>query len=157
MYPNPYGNQNYIQDLQGMRDRIDKQLQQLTQPPAQQQAPNINQTFQLAPTPNQAGIKYANTIDDVNRELVYFDTPFFAKDMSVVWVKNTKGEVTSYELQKIIHKDDKDLMIESLQLQIDELKKGMMKNAKPISDDADEPIAKSKSTNVSNGRTSTKK
>ena len=35
MYPNNYNNQFYIQDLQNMRDRIDKQLQQMTQPKQQ--------------------------------------------------------------------------------------------------------------------------
>lgn len=150
MYPNPYNNsQSYIQELQSMRERIDRQLQQASQP---QQTPNINQTFQLAPSHNT--MKYASTIDDVNKELVFTDTPFFAKDLSVMWLKNTKGEVKAYELKELIQKDEKDLMIENLQLQIDELKKGMMKNAKSDDDYIDEPTQDKKSTNVSNSRTS---
>ena len=152
MYPNPYANQNYIQELQNMKDRIDRQLQQVTQP--QQQAPNIHQTFQLAPTQNQITMRFAN--NDVNKELVFGDTPFFSKDLSIMWLKNVKGEVKSYELKEIIQKDEKDLMIESLQLQIDELKKGMIKDAKSNSDDVDESIKSEKSTNVSSGRTSKK-
>ena len=154
MYPNPYNNQVYIQELQGMRDRIDRQLQQVTQP--QQQTPNIQQTFQLAPTQNQTTMRYANTIEDVNKELVFGDTPFFSKDLTVMWLKNVKGEVKSYELKEIVQKDEKDLMIESLQLQINELKKGMINNAKSDSDDVDEPIKSEKSSNVSNGRASKK-
>lgn len=69
MFQNPYSNQNYIQELQNMRERIDRQLQQASQP--HQQAPNINQTFQIAPTPSQGSIRYANSIDDVNREHPY--------------------------------------------------------------------------------------
>lgn len=152
MYPNPYTNQNYIQELQNMRDRIDRQLQQVTQP--HQQTPNINQTFQIAPTPSHSGIRYVNNIDDVNRELVFVDTPFFSKDMSVMWMKNSKGEVRAYQLEEIIQKDDKDLVIESLQMQINELKKGMVDNAKSVDDDVDEPTQSKKSTNVSSGRTS---
>lgn len=153
MYNNPYINQNYIHELQGMRDRIDRQLQQATQP--QQQTPNINQTFQIAP-PTQTGIKYANTIGDVNKELVFADTPFFSRDMSVMWLKNTKGEVKSYELKEIIERDEKDIMIESLQLQIDELKKGMIDNAKSVSDDVDEPTQNKKPSSISNSKSSKK-
>lgn len=154
MYQNPYNSQAYIQELQNMRDRIDKQLQQVTHP--QQPPPNINQTFQIAPSASQAGMKYAGTIDDVNKELVFTDTPFFSKDLSVMWLKNVKGEIKAYELKEIVQKDEKDLMIENLQLQIDELKKGMMVNAKSSDDDADEPTTSKKSSNVSSGRTSKK-
>lgn len=151
MYPNPYSNQMYMQELQGMKDRIDKQMQQLSQP---QQTPNINQTFQITPTQNQSSIRYVNTIDDVNRELVFGDTPFFSKDLRVMWLKNVKGEVKSYELNEIVQKDEKDLMIENLQQQIDELKKGMMIDAKSDSDYVDEPTTKQKPSNVSTNKSS---
>lgn len=154
MYPNPYVNQNYIQELQSMKDRIDRQLQQVTQP--QQQTPNIQQTFQLAPTQNQTSMRYANTIDDVNKELVFGDTPFFSKDLSVMWLKNVKGEVKSYELKEIVQRDEKDLMIESLQLQIDELKKGMVNNAKSVNTDDDGTVKSKESSSISNNRTSKK-
>lgn len=150
MYPNPYINQNYIQELQSMKDRIDKQLQQATQP--QQPTPNIHQTFQLAPTQNQLSMRYANTINDVNKELVFGDTPFFSKDLSVMWLKNVKGEIKTYELKEIVQKDEKDLMIESLQLQINELKKGMISDAKSDSDNVDEPTSKQKPANVSGNK-----
>lgn len=153
MYPT-YNNQYYIQDLQNMKDRIDKQLQQMTQP--QQQTP-ITQNFQLAPPSHQFSMKFANTIEDVNKELVYTDTPFFSKDMSVLWVKNVKGEVKAYELTEIVQKDEKDIMIDNLQAQIDELKKGLMDNAKSNNDVIDEPIENKKPTTVSSSRTSTKK
>lgn len=154
MYQNPYSNQNYIQELQNMKDRIDRQLQQMTQP--QQASPNIHQTFQLAPTQNQITMRYASTIDDVNKELVFGDTPFFAKDLSVMWIKNVKGEVKTYELTEIVQKDEKDILIENLQLQIDNLKKGMIDDAKSDNNNVDEPTQKPKPTNVSSGRASKK-
>lgn len=153
MYPT-YNNQYYVQDLQNMKDRIDKQLQHMTQP--QQQTP-ITQNFQLTPPTNQISMRFANTIDDVNKELVFGDTPFFNKEMSIVWIKNVKGEIKSYALDEIIQKDDKDMMIESLQMQIDELKKGLMNNAKSITSDDDEPTQSKKSTTISNSRTSSTK
>lgn len=158
MYNNPYMNyqQNYNQ--QSMNDRIDNQIAQLQQMKEQmkhQQPTNINQTFQLAP--QQSGMRYANSLDDVNKEMVYTDTPFFSKDMSVVWIKNNKNEIRTYELNEIVPKDDKDLLITSLQMQIEELRKEIKNNAKPINNDDDESIKNETTTNVSTSRTSTKK
>ena len=157
MYNNPYMfNQNYNQ--QSMNERIDNQIAQLQQMKEQMKhntQPAINQTFQLAP--QQSGIKFANSLDDVNKEMVYVDTPFFSKDMSVVWVKNNKNEIKTYELNEIVPKDDKDLLITTLQMQIEELRKEIKDNAKPINNDDDESIKNETTTNVSTSRTSTKK
>lgn len=123
---------------QATADRIDAsiaQLQQMKQQLPQAPTPTaINQTFQLAPT-SQSLIKYVNSIEDVNRELIIGETPFFSKDMSVLWVKNIKGEIKSYELKEIIQKDEKDLQIEFLQAEIEELKKGMKANERNATND----------------------
>jgi len=137
MYTNPYMNYQQGFNQQSMNERIDNQIAQLQQMKDQmknnQQQPiptNLTQNFQLAPT-HQGGIRYANSLDDVNREMVYIDTPFFSKDMSVVWVKNNKDEVKSYELKEILPMDSKDMQIQYLQSQIEELK-GMMKNVSNV-------------------------
>lgn len=132
MYNNPYV-RNYNQ--QNMYDQIDNQINQLQQMREQMknnanQQPAINQTFQLAPS-NLGGLRYFNTIDEVDKEVVYSDTPFFSKDMSVLWLKNNKGEIRTYELKEIIPKDSKDLQIEYLQARIDKLE-GMIKDEQPI-------------------------
>lgn len=123
MYNNPYYQNAY--NPQVSIDRINNQIadlekmrQQLQQPPQQPQA--ITQNFQLAPNGNS--MKFVNTIDDVGKEIVYSDTPFFSKDMTVMWVKNTKGDIKSYELNEIVPKDAKDMQIEYLQAQIEELR-----------------------------------
>lgn len=125
MYNNPYSN---IYNNQPSLDRINEQINQLENMKKQMQnnTPAINQTFQLAPTNNHT-MRYADTIDDVSKEMVYFDTPFFSKDMSVLWIKNVKGDIKSYELNEIVPKDSKDFEIEYLKNQIEELK-GMIKN-----------------------------
>ena len=140
MYNNPYYNQ------QNNIDRINSQiaeLERLKQQIPQQQIPqptNLTQNFQLAPS-NHDVIKYASSMDEVQKNMVIGDTPYFSKDMSVVWVKNTKGEIKTYELNEIIPKDDKDLKIEYLQAQIEQLRKEVKKNEpEPI---IDEPITKS--------------
>ena len=155
MYNNPYIN-GY--NPQVNVDRINTQIAELEKIKNQIQQPvqptNLTQNFQIAPT-NKEIIKYANNIDEVNRDLVVGDTPYFSKDMSVVWIKNTKGEVKTYELNEIIPKDDKDIKIEFLMAEIEQLKKGI-KN-EPSYSNNDEPTKREKSSTISNGRKSKEK
>ena len=129
MYGNPYMPQSF--NRQEAVDRINANMNELERMKRQLQQPqaptNLTQNFQLAPQ-NRDVIRYATSIDEVNRDMVIGDTPYFSKDMSVVWIKNTKGEIKTYELTEIVPKDEKDLKIEYLQAQIEELKKGMNLN-----------------------------
>ena len=150
MYNNPY-QRNYMQSSpvyeQNMYDQIDnqiKQLQQMKEQVKHNQQPAINRTIQLSTTSNNT-IKYVDDINEVSKELVFGDTPFFSKDLSVMWLKNAKGDIKSYELNEIVLKDDKDIMIENLQMQINELK-GMINNES--NDNVDESIKNTKSSNV---------
>ena len=118
MYGNPYNSQMYMQDLQGLRDRIDRQMQMANQ--NQPQSTPITQNFQLVPNQNN-GIKYVNSIDDVKKELVFTDTLFVNKEYTLLWVKNASGEVKTYELKEKIIRDEKDLKIEELEAKIDRL------------------------------------
>lgn len=126
-------NNSYISayNPQSSLDRINAQINELERMKEQIQKPvqptNLTQNFQLAPT-NRDVIKYASSMDEVERDMVIGDTPYFSKDMSVVWIKNTKGEIKTYELTEIIQKDEKDVRIEYLQAQIEELRKEMKKN-----------------------------
>lgn len=149
---NPYFNQPTIDRINAQINELEKmrnQMQQPIQPPT-----NLTQNFQLAPT-NRDVIKYADSINEVERDMVIGDTPYFAKDMSVVWIKNTKGEIKTYELTEIIPKDDKDIKIELLMAQIEELKKGMMKHESNAN--VDESIKDEESTDVQSISKSTKK
>lgn len=130
MYNNPYMNtinnqanidriNNEINNLQKMKE----QMQNSTPTPT-----NLTQNFQLAPNHYEV-MRYANSIEDVKRNTVINDTPYFSKDMSIVWVKNAKGEIKTYELNEIIAKDEKDIKIELLQAQINEMK-GMIESAR---------------------------
>lgn len=162
MYNNPYMNYQQNFNQQSINERIDNQIAQLNQMKEQlknnNQQPAINQTFQLAPT-NSHTMRYANTIDDVSKETVYFDTPFFSKDMSILWVKGVNGDIKTYELNEIVPKDEKDLKIDFLMAQIEELKKGMSKNESNAN--ASQPIASTnegeESTDVSDVSKPTKK
>lgn len=124
MYNNPRA---YNLNQQNMYEQIDNQISHLQQLKDQMrnsvQQPSINQTFQLAPTSNS--MRFANTIEDVAKEQVFIDTPFFSQDMSVLWLKNSKNQIKTYELTEIMPKDDKDLQIEYLTTRLEELERKM--------------------------------
>jgi hypothetical protein len=169
MYNNPYYVQPSVDRINAQINELQKMKDQLQQPV---QAPtNLTQNFQLAPT-NREVIRYAESIDEVQRDMVIGDTPYFSKDMSVVWVKNTKGEIKTYELNEIIPKDDKDIKIELLMAEIEKLKKDVINNERIYTNDDsaenesntasyDEPIRSttkaSKSSSVSRISTNAKK
>ena len=132
-----------MQDLQGLRDRIDRQMQMANQ--NQPQATPITQNFQLAPNQNN-GIKYVNSIEDVRKELVFADTLFVNKEYTQLWVKNASGEVKTYELKEIIEKDTKDLKIAELEAKIDMLIKEK-ENEQYVNENANGTTSSKKSTN----------
>lgn len=147
-YPN---NQFYIQDLQNMRDRIDRQMQQLqsqNQQPVQQP---ITQNFQLAPNPtnNELESKYVNSIDEVKNTFVMKTGIFLTKDFKTLWVKDVTGNIKTYKTEEVIELDEKDREILDLQKQVNELK-GMIKDAtKYDNTDIIEPIKNEEPKRVS--------
>ena len=104
----------------------------------------ITQNFQMLNS--NSVMRFANNIEEVQRDFVISDTPFFSKDMSVLWIKNIKGDIKAYELNEIIEKDEKDIKIEMLQAQIEEMKKERIINNESSDKYVDEPIENEKST-----------
>lgn len=150
-YPN---NQFYMQDLQNMRDRIDRQMQQLQQNQAQPVQQPITQNFQLAPNPNNNELesKYANSIDDVKNTFVMKTGVFINKDFSTLWIKDVTGNIKTFKTEEVIELDDKDKEIMSLKKEIENLK-GRMNNAFEYDNTSiDEPIESEKSKRVSNSK-----
>lgn len=133
MYGNPYYNtqvsldkiDNQIRELENMRNHLQRPQQ-----------PSINQTFQLVPN-NQNGLKFVSGIEDVSKELVFGDSVFFDKDFKNMWFKDVKGNIKTYELNEVIKKDEKDLMIEDLRAQIEKLKKERVDDEKSSDTDVD--------------------
>jgi len=100
------------------RNKINELEKQRIQ--AQYSQPTIlNQTIQAGPT--SGGIRYSESIDDVNREMIFMDTLFVNKDFTNMWYKTPQGKVRPFLLEEIIPKDEKDLRIESLEKQLKEL------------------------------------
>lgn len=165
-----YNPQNTVDKINAQINELERLKSQIPQNNQPQQPTNLTQNFQLAPQ-NHDVIKYASSMEEVQRDMVIGDTPYFSKDMSVVWIKNTKGEIKTYELNEIIPKDEKDLQIELLMSQISELK-GMIANERANANDVTAEVPtdtttsddtaggttqKSKSTSVSRVSTSKKK
>ena len=149
-YMSSYNPQMNIDKINEQISNLEKMKSQLQQPIPQ--PTNLTQNFQLAPA-NRETIRYANSIEEVQKDMVIGDTPFFSKDMSVVWVKNTQNKIKTYELTEIEPKDEKDLQIEFLQEQIKELR-GMFKNEQNNrNDDATEITANSKWNDEADGTT----
>lgn len=113
---NAYGYNNYMNDLQQMRDRIDRQMQMVNQ--NQPQSTPITQNFQLAPNQEKQGIKFVGNIEDVKKELVFTDTLFVDKNFSTLWFKNASGEVKTYELKEVVEMDEKDRKIMELMARV---------------------------------------
>lgn len=121
-YPN---NQFYMQDLQNMRDRIDnqmRQIQQQNQQPIQQ--PQIHQSFQLAPQSSFSEIqaKYVSDINDVKNTFVMSLGMFLNKEMTTLWLKNINGEIRTFSLNEIIEQDPKDIEINNLKQELENMK-----------------------------------
>ena len=157
MYNNPYVS---AYNPQSSLDRINSQMAELQrmkeqlQQPVQPTPTNLTQNFQISPT-NRDVIRYAGSIDEVQRDMVIGDTPYFSKDMSVVWIKNTKGDIKTYELDEIIPMDDKDLQIQYLQSEIEELK-GKIDNEQSVTNDNGESNETSTTKNDGATRATTK-
>lgn len=125
--PSAYNPQATVDKINAQINELERLKTQIPQNNQSQQPTNLTQNFQLAPQ-NHDVIKYASSMEEVQRDMVIGDTPYFSKDMSVVWIKNTKGEIKTYELNEIIPLDSKDIKIQYLEAQIEELKKGMLNN-----------------------------
>ena len=146
MFNNPYGYnpQANVDRINSINNEIANLEMRRTQAMMPQPMQPITQNFQILN--GNSVMRFANNIEEVQRDFVIGDTPFFSKDLSVVWIKNTKGEIKTYELNEIVEKDEKDIKIEMLQAQLDELKKVNINE--PSNEYVDEPIKNEKSTGI---------
>ena len=146
MFNNPYGYnpQANVDRINSINNEIANLEMRRTQAMMPQPMQPITQNFQMLN--GNSVMRFANNIEEVQRDFVIGDTPFFSKDLSVVWIKNTKGEIKTYELNEIVEKDEKDIKIEMLQAQLDELKKVNINE--PSNEYVDEPIKNEKSTGI---------
>lgn len=154
---NPYAGNFYMQDLQNMKDRIDRTMQQYQQVQNQfmpQQQPPITQNFQIAPNQPQTDLQcaYVNGIDEVKNTFVMKNGIFVNKDLTNMWFKDVTGNVKTFDLKEVIELDEKDRalmekdnLIDNLQNQINELKGVILyanKQSSPITESDDGITAK---------------
>lgn len=130
MFPYQYGqtSQNqlaYEQSLKNIINQANGQLQQLqNQPQMPMQQPQIHQNFQLAPNLNTSELesKYANSIEEVKNTFVIKTGIFVNKELNTLWIKNTNGDIRTFELNEIIRTDPKDEEINNLRQELQRMK-----------------------------------
>ena len=143
-YPYYQNNQFYMQDLQNMKDRIDRQMQQMQQlNQSQMQQPvqqPITQNFQLAPNTNSNELesKYVNNIDEVKGIFVMKTGVFLDKDLNTLWIKNTNGDIRTFELNEVIETDPKDVEISNLKKELERMKEMISNESNVNNSDYDE-------------------
>ena len=128
-YPNNQIYMQNMQDLQNMREKIDnqmRQMQQLNQNQMQQQPTptNLTQNFQLAPNSNNNELesKYVNNIDEVKGIFVMKTGVFLNKELNTLWIKNTNGDIRTFELNELVEIDPKDREIALLKQELEKMK-----------------------------------
>ena len=125
-----YVSPNYLQDWQNMRDRIDRQIQQYQY--NQQQQPQIQQTFQLAPNQNgnEVDAKVAETIDEVSKSFVLKPTIFVNKNYSTMWVKDIGGNIRTFKTEEVVQVDESIQEINQLKRELADVKALLLEQAK---------------------------
>ena len=155
-YPNNQYYMQNMQDLQNMKERIDKQMQQMqqfnqnqvqNQQPIPQPQPQIHQSFQLAPQNSFSEIqaKYVSDINDVKNTFVMSLGMFLNKEMTTLWLKNINGEIRTFSLNEIIEQDPKDIEINNLKQELENMKLLVSEN-KVKEEKEDMPRASTKNT-----------
>lgn len=141
---NSYAQNNYLNELQQMRDKIDKQIQQSQQAqqqqPIQPQVPQINQSFQLAPQQNnnsELESRYAENIDEVKNTFVMKTAIFVNKDFSTMYVKDVSGNIRTFKTEEIFEIDEKDIQIQNLQRELEEMKSLMAQSMQSVKTDTE--------------------
>ena len=153
-YVNTYNPQASVDRINNQITELEKMKEQISHQSIQTPT-NLTQNFQITPN-NNTTMRYANSIDEVEKDFVIGDTPYFSKDLSVLWIKNTKGEIKAYELNEIVQKDEKDLKIELLESQLNELK-GRIANESNTTDVISAENETDTTRNDDTARTTTKK
>lgn len=120
----PYMNQSvYEQNLENIIQQANGQLQQLRNRPA---PTNLTQNFQITPqnsTPNDLQSAYVSGVEEVKNIFMTKNGIFVDKGLTNLWFKNTEGNIRTFTLQEVVQKDEKDLEIEELKKQLENLKK----------------------------------
>ena len=155
-YPNNQIYMQNMQDLQNMREKIDRQMQQMQQlnqnQMQQQPTPtNLTQNFQLAPNPNNNELesKYVNNIDEVKGIFVMKTGVFLNKELNTLWIKNTNGDIRTFELNEIIPQDPKDIEINNLKKELQRMKEMISNESNVNNSDFNEPDESKVTTKLS--------
>ena len=156
MNNNPY-NPYSIQQMEQIRDGWDAKIQ-MAQQQSQNQQPqtvpnqptNLTQNFQLAPQTNnnsELESRYAENIDEVKNTFVMKTGVFVTKDISTMCIKDVSGNIRTFRTEEIKELDDKDIQIQSLKKELENMKYLMAQTVQ--TNEKVEDVAPTKSTRTS--------
>lgn len=122
---NSYNPNFYMQELQSIKDRADRQMQQYQNQFMQPQQAPITQNFQIAPqniNPNELQSSYVNNIEEVKNIFMTKNGVFVNKDLTSLWFKDIEGKIRTFSLIEVIEKDEKDIEIDNLKAEINQMR-----------------------------------
>lgn len=139
--PQLYNIDRQIQEERAKMAELERQkIQAYSQPTI------LNQTIQTGP--GGQGVRYAESIDDVKREMIFADTLFVNKAFTNMWFKSPNGNIKTYLLEEFIPKDEKDLQIEALKRELEDFKKEIKDESSRSRDNATTKSTISKSVST---------
>lgn len=130
------------QSLENIIQQASNQLQQLRNRPVATPT-NLTQNFQITPqtqNPNELQSAYANNIDEVKNIFMTKNGIFVDKGLTVAWFKDTEGKIRTFSLIEVIEKDEKDVEIENLKAEINQMRTLLLQKNNTV----EEPKKKSK-------------
>ena len=111
------------------------------------QPTNLTQNFQLAPQANnnsELECRYAENIDEVKNTFVMKTAVFVTKDYSTMYVKDVSGNIKTYKTEEVVEIDEKDIQIQNLQKELQEMKSILAKTMQPVETEVKTKTSKSK-------------
>ena len=120
---------------------------------------NLTQNFQLAPNPtnNELESKYANSLDEVRNTFVMKTGVFVNKDFTSMWVKNTNGDIKTFELNEVIETDPKDIEINNLKQELQRMREMIANESNVNNSDINGEHESKNATKLSNNKRSNAK
>lgn len=148
---------NYIQNLQAIKENADRQMRELQsqQNFYQQQPQGITQNFQITPNYNNSELegKIVNSIKEVEDTFVIKTGVFLSSDFSMLYIKDLSGKIRTFKTEEVIELDEKDKQILALQDEIKKLK-GEYTNDESTNEQVIESTTKTKSTKLQSNKPS---
>ena len=97
-------------------------------------------------------VKSDVTIDEVKNTFVTKTGVFLNKELNTLWIKNTNGDIRTFELNEVIVQDPKDVEIHNLRQELQRMKEMISNESNVNNSDFNEPNESKTTTKLSNNK-----